>query len=181
VPRGPRNPFKRSLDLPADIRARIPLDKGEKVLAGTLARDGTWLCGTRDALLIVDPSGAAPDASRIAWERIETVDWDRETEQLKVIEVGEFGRVRPEYAFAIDEPGLLLELIRERVTASVVLQRRVVVSGKRGLFVVARRAPRGSGEISWAYEFDRGVDPADPAVMEAARIGLESAAEELGL
>ena len=81
----------------------------------------------------------------------------------------------------LSEPGRLLELVRERVTASVVLQRRVVVLGEKGLLVIARRPPRGDGEITWAYEFDRGVDPEDPTVMEAAKDGLRCAEEELGL
>jgi len=193
----PRNPFKRAVDLPAEVLGRVQLGKGEKVLAGTRAADGTWLLGTPDALLLVEPSpmsfgrsqsvepgGGLSNRSvetRIPWQRVEMADWDREAERLTLAEVGEFGQVRPEYAFEIADPGLLLELIRERVTSSVVLQRRVVVSGKAGLFVVARRPPRGDGEITWAYEFDPGVSPEDPAVIEAARRGLETATEELGL
>ena len=65
----------------------------------------------------------------------------------------------------IADPGRLLQLVRERVTASVLLQRRVSLPGSRkGLMVVARRSPHRGGEISWAVEYDVGVDPADPAV-----------------
>ena len=53
--------------------------------------------------------------------------------------------------------------MRERVTASVVLQRRAVVQRPEGLNVVARRAPAG-GEVSWMFEYDEGVDPDDPSV-----------------
>lgn len=171
-----RNPFKRSVDIPADVMAAAPLEKGENVLAATVARDGSWLLGTRDSLLIT-----GEDPTRIPWQHVELVDWDREESRLRVIEVGEFGKVRPEYTFEIADPGLLLEFIRERVTASVVLQRHVAVSGKKGLFVIARRAPRGDSEITWSYEFDRGIDPEDPAVMVAARQGLDAAVEELGI
>ncbi len=178
-----RNPFKRSVHVPESVVAAAPLEKGEKVLAGTPARDGAWLLGTRDALVITSPDESADQsaATRIPWQRVERADWDRDEERLRVNEVGEFGQVRPEYTFEIEDPGLLLELIRERVTASVVLQRHVPVEGKKGLFVIARRAPRGDGEIAWAYEFDLGIDPEDPAVMAAARRGLDAAAEELGL
>jgi hypothetical protein len=71
-------------------------------------------------------------------------------------------------------------MVRERVTASVLLQRRVVVRGRSGLTVIARRAPRGPGDITWAYDFDPGVDPADPLVAQAAEEGLRAAQEELG-
>jgi hypothetical protein len=182
-----RNPFKRSVDVPAGVLARVPLHRGEKVLAGTPTTDGTWLLGTRDALHVVPAvrapgSGAAePVEKRIPWESIERADWDREEERLVVSEVGEFGRVRPQHEFAVSEPGLLLELVRERVTASVVLQRRVVTEGKRGLRVIGRRAPAGDGQVFWAYEFDAGVDPEDPAVIAAAESGLRAAQADLGL
>jgi hypothetical protein len=94
--------------------------------------------------------------------------------------VGEYGERRPVHEFVLDEPGKFLPLLRERVTASVVLQRRVVVRGKQGLFVVARRVP-DTGEITWAYELDPGVDPDDPEVRRLAELGLQAAAEELGL
>ena len=64
---------------------------------------------------------------------------------LRVSEVGAWGEPRPEHRFVIDEPGRLLELVRERVTASVVLQRHVPVDGRRGVRVIARRAPGGAG------------------------------------
>ena len=171
-----RNPFRRSVHVPTAVVEAAPLEKGEKVLAGTAARDGSWLLGTRDALVL---TGSVE--TRVPWQQIERADWDRDAERLDVVEVGEFGLVRPAYSFSIDDPGLLLELIRERVTASVVLQRHVRVDGSRGLFVIARRAPRGDGEITWAFEFDRGVDPDDPGVMAAARRALDAASEELGL
>lgn len=178
----PRNPFKRSVRVPSSVLDAAVLEKGEKVLAGTANRDGSWLLGTRDALVIVPaPVAVGAVQTRIPWQQVERADWSRDDERLRLNTVGEFGKVRPEYSFEIDDPGLLLELIRERVTASVVLQRRVPVSGKKGLIVIARRAPRGDGEITWAYEFDTGIDPDDPAVMAAARRGLEAAAEELGL
>jgi hypothetical protein len=185
----PRNPFKRSVAVPTDIVGQAALAPGEKVLAGTRTTDGTWLLGTHQALHVVLERGAVvgqePQASpverRIPWEHIERADWDRDEERLVVEEVGEFGRVRPRHEFAVAEPGLLLELVRERVTASVVLQRRVNTEGKKGLLVIGRRSPVGGGEISWAYQFDAGVDPEDPSVMAAAEGGLRAAQADLGL
>ena len=81
----------------------------------------------------------------------------------------------------IDEPGRLLELVRERVTASIVLQRHVPVDGRRGLRVIARRAPRGDRPLAWFYEYDEGVDPDDPEVQRAATEALAAARDEVGL
>lgn len=114
-------------------------------------------------------------------EEVQAADWDAETSTLSVSEVGSWGEERPRHTFTLEEPGRLLELVRERVTASVVLQRHVAVRGKRGVRVVARRAPRGDRPISWIFEFDEGVDPADPAVRDAAEQALAVAQAEVGL
>ena len=62
-------------------------------------------------------------------------------------------------------------MVRERVTATVVLQRHVAVEGSRGVRVIARRAPSGRREVSWLFEYDEGIDPADPFVAHAAERG----------
>ena len=62
----------------------------------------------------------------------------------------------------------------------MLLQRRVDVRGRRGLTVIARRPPRGSGEITWAYELDPGLDPTDPDVTRAAEEALRAARQDVG-
>jgi hypothetical protein len=162
--------------VPADVKQRARLSRGERVLASSVTSDDTWLLGTRDALVIV----GRVESLRVPWERVEAADWDRDSERLRVSEVGEFGRPRPVHTFTLAEPGQLLPMVRERVTASVVLQRRVQVSGRRGVMVVARRAPRGDGEITWACEYDEGLDPDDPTVRLVVDEALEAAQGEVG-
>jgi hypothetical protein len=87
---------------------------------------------------------------------------------------------RPVHRFTIEEPGRLLELVRERVTASVVLQRHVAITGGRGLRVIARRAPRGDQPVQWLYEYDRGIDPDDPDVRRIAEEALATARDDVG-
>lgn len=159
---------------------RVPEDvaPGEKVLAWCRAADATVLAGTRDALHLAPADGAA---TRIPWEDVEAADWDADTGLLRVSEVGSWGEQRPEHSFPLAEPGRLLELVRERVTASVVLQRHVPVTGRRGLRVIARRAPRGDRPLRWVYEYDAGVDPDDPRVQELAAQALAEARDEVGL
>ncbi|MGZ4465047.1 MAG: hypothetical protein ACXVW1_09035 [Nocardioides sp.] len=155
-------------------RPRPPVEvaPGERVLAWAETATGEVVAGTRDALYVA--------GVRVPWEQVEAADWDRDTSVLRVSEVGSWGAVRPEHALALDEPGLLLELVRERVTASVVLQRHVPLDGRRGLRVIARRAPRGDRPVRWVYEYDEGIDPDDPAVRRAAEEALAAARDEVG-
>jgi hypothetical protein len=146
---------------------------GERSLASATSTDGTVVSGTRDALLI--------GGLRIPWEQIESADWDLDSSLLRVAEVGSWGEQRPVHDLLLTEPGRLLELIRERITASIVLQRHVPVNGRKGVFVIARRAPRGDSPIQWIYEYQEGVDPADPDVRRAAEAGLAAARDEVGL
>ncbi len=173
-----RRLFSRAHSAPDDVVARAGLARGTKVLAAAGDRAGTWLLGTRDHLVVVPTEG---EPTRLPWEQVESAEWHRDDDRLRVSEVGTFGRPRPVHDFLIDEPGQLLTLVRERVTASVVLQRRVTVRDGRGLTVVARRAPRGTGDLTWSYELDPGLDPDDPEVRRLAEQGVRAAAEELGL
>jgi hypothetical protein len=158
-------------------RERPPIEvaPGERLLAWAPTPDGA-IGGTRDALYIVSTV-----VTRVPWEQVEAADWDVDASVLRVSEVGTWGEARPEHRFTIEEPGRLLELVRERVTASVVLQRHVPIRGRRGLRVIARRAPRGDRPISWIYEFDAGIDPDDPAVRQAAEEAPAAARADVGL
>ena len=158
-------------------RPGVPVAAGEKVLASADATDGRVAAGTRDAFYVHSDAGTV----RVPWEQVEAADWDADTSVLRVSEVGSWGEARPEHVLTLDDPGRLLELVRERVTATVVLQRHIPVYGRRGLRVIARRAPGGDRRVTWIYEYDAGVDPDDPEVRETARAALAQAREEVGL
>lgn len=154
------------------------VQKRERVLAAGEAEDGTWLLGTRDRLVLVDPDGGV---ILLPWEQVHRADWDMETSALRVEPVQDWGLPVERWSFVLDDPDTLLTLVRERVTASVVLQQRIDLDRRRGFSVVARRAPARGGEITWAYEFDAGVDPSDPAVQIVAEAALRDAKDSLGL
>lgn len=147
---------------------------GEQVLAWATDSTGEVVGGTRDALYL-----PASDGARIPWQEIEAAEWDLDTSMLTVREVAPWGLSTPEHQIIISEPGRLLELVRERVTASIVLQRHVAVAGRRGVRVIARRAPHGHQEISWFFEYDEGVDPDDPSVQAVAEAALVDAQHEV--
>ena len=154
-------------------RPGVDVSPGERVLAWTEVTTGEVLAGTREALYL--------GGTRLAWEDVEAADWDRETQVFRVVEVGTWGEVRGEHRFVIGEPRRLLELVRERVTASVLLVRHVPLEGRRGLRVIARRSPAGDRGVRWLYEYDAGIDPGDPVVRLAAENALADARSEVGL
>ena len=176
-------PVKLPVRLPRRERPPIEVAAGEKVLAWTATVTGEVVGGTRDAFYVTAPSSSSLEPLepiRLPWERVEAAEWDKDTSTLRVSEVGTWGEPRPEHLLTIEEPGLLLELVRERVTASVVLQRHVAVEGRRGVRVIARRAPRGDQPLRWVYEYDEGIDPDAPDVRAAAEAALRAACDEVG-
>jgi hypothetical protein len=154
----------------------IAVAAGERVLASCESVDGVVLAGTRDAFYI----GSEP-MTRVPWERVEAADWDRDDSVFRLSLVGSWGEEKVAHSYGLAEPGRLLELVRERVTASIVLQRHVPLTGRRGVRVIGRRPPRGRGEIEWFFEYDEGVDPEDPAVREASVAALAAARADVGL
>ena len=166
----------RSAGVPAEILQRAGLPRAEKVLASAVATQGSWLLGTRRHLVLV----ADEQARLIPWEQVEDAAWEQEESRLRVSEVGVYGDPRPAYAFVMqDHPALLLQLLRERVTASLVLQRWVPVRGKAGITVIGRRSPVG-GPVTWMHAYDRGLDPEDPEVVVVADLALVQARAEVG-
>ena len=163
---------------PRRARPDVPVGPGERVLAWAPLVDGAWAVGTRDALYL--------PGLRLPWEQVQAADWDPATDHLRVSEVGTWGEPRPVHDVSVADAAAkhadrLLQLIRERVTASVLIQRHVRISGRRGLRVLARRAPSGHSEITWIYEYDEGIDPDDPFVRAAAESALEAARSDVGM
>ncbi len=150
----------------------VEVAAGERVLGWTRAGEGAVLAGTRDAVYL--------DGTRLPWEQVEAADWDRDSEVFRLSEVGSWGEQRREHTFTVEEPGRFLQLVRERVTASVVLQRHVPVRGAAGLRVIARRAPRGTRPLAWYVDYDEGVDPADPEVRSLTEAALAAARGDVG-
>jgi hypothetical protein len=150
----------------------IQVAAGEKVLAWARAAEGV-VAGTRAALYL-------PGGHRIPWEQVEAADWDNDSDTLRVREVGAWGEPRPTYSLVLGDPNRLLQLVRERVTATVVLQRHVPIRGTRGVRVIARRAPAGDRRVTWLFEYDDGIDPDDPFVDHAAQEALAAARDEVG-
>lgn len=168
--------WKRRDLVPTEVAKATGLGRGERILAAAPDAGGRWLVGTASALILVD----GEVAERRPWQEIHAASWDAEEAVLVVTEVGRYGEARQPWRFAAQEPALLLQLVRERVSASVVLQRRVPLPGhaKKGVVIIGRRPPTG-GEVSWMVEYDAGIDPAEDDVREAVDALLTQAQGEV--
>lgn len=151
---------------PSRRRPTIEVAPGERLLARA---DGAG--GTRDALYV---------PQRLAWEQIASADWDQDERRLTVVEVGRFGEPAPVHVVGLEGAERLLQLIRERVTASIALQRHVPVRGRHSVRILARQAPSQRGELSWFVDYDPGLDPGDPEVDEVVQAALAAARADLG-
>jgi hypothetical protein len=163
------------LRLPAQVTDALALELGERPLAWASCADDRWLVGTVSALHLYGPDVQR----RLGWEHIERADWSRDTETLAVVEVTGWGLPEKRTELVVVDAGQLLELLRERVTKSVVLTVYAPVLGRRGLSVVGRRSPTGDGEILWSYVLAEGLDPDDAYVAEVAERTLAEAQAEL--
>lgn len=147
--------------LPEEVR-RLALPRGERALAYAVTDAGMPVVGTRVALHLGE--------RRIPWEQVHSADWEPEEEQLRISEIGEFAEQRPVHVLSLSEPDRLLDLVRERVTSTMVLQRHVPIRGDKGVFVIARRSP--AGETTWYFDFQQGIDPLDPEVRRLAHAAM---------
>lgn len=166
----------RTESVPSEVRDTLGLASGERVLASGQSKEGVWFVGTDRRLYI-----ASDDVTRLPWERVERASWDRDSSELLVEEVADFGERYTSHTARFDDPRRLLELVRERVTASVLLTRNVPITGSRGIKVVARRSPLRTGDVEFSYVLADGLDPADEAVLEAGRRGVAAIRDDLGL
>lgn len=147
-------------------RTTVRVAPGERLLASSGP-----VGGTRDALYLPE---------RVAWEQVAAADWDAEERTLTVTEVGRFGEPAPVHVVRLDDAGRLLQLVRERVTASIALQRHVPVRGRASVRVLARQAPARRGELAWFVEYDDALDPADPEVDAVVQAALATARADIG-
>jgi hypothetical protein len=165
--------------VPGPVVEALGLPRGERVLAGGEDVSGRWVVGTDRALYL--PASADKPPNRLAWEQVDHADWDREAELLRVTATAPFGEPLPAWTLRFDKPDpRLLQLVRERISASVVVEQHVRLQGSRGVRVIGRRQPAGAGDdLVWALAFDEDVDVNDPAVRSAAEDALAAVRAEV--
>ena len=177
------------------MRAAAAADgvRRDDVLAALEAEIG-WVAGTRSAAYLPTDRDANSDAGsgagsggggglrRVGWERFERAEWNAEKSMLQLWETAPFGMPMRHTDLVVDDPGRFGQLVRERINASVLVQRHVPLVGKRGVRVVGRRSPSaGEPEIVWSLVLDNGLDPDRPGLLDAAEAALRQVRDEFGM
>lgn len=152
----------------------------EDILAAVQLTNGRWVAGTRTAVYL--PSDSADADRRVGWEQIERANWDAEASVLHVYETTDFGTPLRATELKVEDPGRFGQLLRERVDASIIVQRHVPLAGKRGVRIVARRNPAVTdAAVTWNLVLDKGLEPDQPGVLDAAESALRRVRDEFGI
>jgi hypothetical protein len=166
---------RRRPALPTDVRAAVPLDSGEQVLAWSRDESsGAHVVATTHHLALVDAGGGL--LWRRPWHEAESATWQGESSQLTVTWVGRSAPAR----WHLTEPSLLQQTLRERLQASVVLADEFRTAGRRTVRVVIRQ-DLASGALVEQTIPGRGVDLSDPQVAREAAGRLARLRSEVGL
>jgi bifunctional DNA-binding transcriptional regulator/antitoxin component of YhaV-PrlF toxin-antitoxin module len=159
--------------LPDEVRAELDLQPGERLLALATDPDDRPVVATdRDLLLQRRP----PGYERIGWECVDKATFDDGV--LRLVGVGSDQqpfRLR----VALTETGSLPQVVRDRVTSSIVLSQHIALEGELGVRVTARRRAQELA-LRWRYRLDDGLDDS-PEIRARAETALAQVRRESGL
>jgi hypothetical protein len=157
--------------LDSTVLAALDLQPGEHVLAWADDGAGRLVVATETALHL---QRTPPDYTRLGWETIERASY--QDGLLTVFLTGE--DASRSLRIPLGEDTKLPIVVRDRVTASVVVDRLVTLTGNLGVRVVGRRAPR-SDHVVWRVEPDPGL-PDTSEIREASDQALADIKAEVG-
>lgn len=139
----------------------LTLAAGERLLAYTRTAGGEWLAGTDRALHLA--------GVQLGWHEVDRVRWAQDTRVLEVVMQPQGAEPSVTHRAELPVPGLLPELVRERVTSSIVVTERVLLAGRASARIIARRSH--DGEVRWSVIYDDGVQE-DDRLHAAARAAV---------
>jgi len=167
--------FRRRPGPAAEVLAGLSLGPGERVLCAAQDLERTaCLVATNHSFAVLGPDGVP--LRRLPWHEVDHGSWQRESGRLTVT----FTDGSRPGQWRLDEQGHLLQALRERVQASVVLSQELSLSGRRTGRAVIRQ-DLASGELLEQVVLGRGVRATDPEVAAAVGAALEYLREQVGM
>jgi hypothetical protein len=160
--------------LPREIVDAITLDRGERALAWATDDAGRHVVATDLGLVL---QRHPPGYERLDWDTIERASLDGGVMVLRLVSAD--GNSGETLHLRIGEQRDLAVAVRDRLTASIVLNQHFALRGRRGVRIVARRSPK-TGTLTWSWLLDRGLD-LDDDLRSTARDLLEQVRRESGV
>jgi hypothetical protein len=136
----------------------VALEPGERVLASAVGESGVVIA-TNTQLLVPRPGGH----DGISWDSVDRATWNGDGELLTITQTAPLGSRPLQHRLRLEAAEPLLDVVREQVTASVVISRYVPVHGELGVRVTGRRLSGRPG-LRWVVAPDAGLPTDDPGV-----------------
>ncbi len=115
---------------------------------------------------------------RTPWMRVRRAGWDDGLLEIAVDAADSDRVVR--HRIRVDEPGVVPDVIHERVNASIAFRSRLEVAGGPGVEIIARSEPGGS-VVRWQVICDEGLDPNDPELQLIIQARVDELVDITGL
>jgi hypothetical protein len=158
--------------------AGLPIRPGERVLILDRAPAGSLVAATAAAVYLSDQGELSRTWSRVGWEEVIRTGWDDRRRILVLTGAGPSGMWRAE--LAVDRHSALVELARERVSATLLASAAVRYRDRICAVVVARRQP-GSGRVTWLTLLNQADDTEDQAVRAKAAAAIAALRAQTGI
>jgi hypothetical protein len=117
----------------------------------------------------------------IGWHEIERGGWNAELRRLSWVLYAAPGIAATRGSLELTEPGRIPELFRERISASIAVEKFVPLSGERGVIITARRDFGRRGAVSWHGTLTRGLSWQTDGVPAAVDQAMEQVKAEYDL
>ena len=117
----------------------------------------------------------------IGWHEIERGGWNAELRTLSWVFYAAPGQAATRGSLELIESGRMPELFRERISATIAVEKFVPLSGERGVTITARRDLGGGGAVSWHGTLTRGLSWQTNGVPAAVDQAMEQVRAEYDL
>ncbi|MCZ3389666.1 MAG: hypothetical protein LH645_11240 [Actinomycetia bacterium] len=161
--------WKRA-ELAGAVYASLDVHPRERVLAWADDGAGRPVVATETALHV---QRVPPEYARFGWEQIERASYEAGT--LTVVLGESLGGAT--LRVPVGPERQLPVVVRDRITASVVVDRFVALSGDSGARIIGRRGPDGT--VAWQVELDPALD-GDAAARAASQVAFDEVRAEVG-
>lgn len=160
----------RKQPLDSEVRARLALRPKERIIAWVDDGAGRLIVASDSALHL---QRVPPDYARVGWDQIEHASYEAGMLSVTLTPDLDSATLR----VPVGEGRELPVVVRDRVTASIVVDRFVPLDGETGVRIVGRRAH--DGMITWRTDVDSRLS-SRPGTLEAAEQLLAEARAEVG-